>query len=357
MTQSRMARSRALGVAMVVALMAAVTACSSTPTPTAPPATTRPATPTPAPTRTPRVYTYKDMVVGLIQTGSDSPWRVANTASFIDTAAADGITLKVFDSQDSFANQVAGFQQFIKDLSVNVIVLDPVDVTGYDAVLKQAKAAGKVVVIEDLPINSDPSLYTTYVGPDFVAEGQNAATAMCNLLAGFPADKHNVVEITGAVGDVIGMDRGEGFSDKMGGCGITIPAGFSQSGNWSVAQAKSVMAAFLKKTRNIQGVFAQNDEEAVGAIQAIKAAGLKPGKDVMVVGIDATADGFNALIAGDLGADIEYNPLLAPQVYNAALYGLNGDFGLPKWIPSRESVFLASQGPAALQAILATRSY
>jgi simple sugar transport system substrate-binding protein len=353
-----MAKSRSLRIAMMVALAAAVSACwFSSPTPTAAPATPPPATPTPAPTRTPKVLTYKDMVVGFIQTGSESPWRVANTASFTDTATADGITLKVFDSQDSFQNQIAGFHQFISDLSVNVIVLDPVDTTGYDAVLKQAKAAGKVVVIEDLKIDADPSLYTSYVGPDFVAEGQNAATAMCGLLTGFTADKHNVVEITGAVGDAIGMDRGEGFRDKMGDCGITIPAGFSQSGDWSVAQSKSVMTAMLKKTKNIQGVFAQDDEEAIGAIQAIKAAGLKPGKDIMVVGIDATADGFNALIAGDLGADIEYNPLLAPQVYDTALNGLKGYIGIPKWIPSKESTFLASQGAAALQAILATRTY
>ncbi len=348
---------------MMVAVTVAVAACwSSSPTPTAvpttppPPTLTPPPTPTPIATPTAKVYTYRDMVVGFIQTGSESPWRAANTASFTDTAAQDGITLKLFDAQDSFQNQIAAFHQFDEDPAVNVIVLDPVDTTGYDDVLKEAKAAGKVVVIEDLPIDSDPSLYTTYVGPDFVAEGQNAATAMCTLLAGFYADKHNVVEITGGVGDLIAMDRAAGFRDNMGDCGITIPAGFSQNGAWSVAQSKAVMAAMLKKTRNIQGVFAQDDEEAIGAIQAIKAAGLKPGKDIMVVGIDATADGFNALIAGDLGADIEYNPLLAPQVYLAALFGLNGYIGLPVWIRSKEGVFLASQG-AALQVILATRNY
>jgi ABC-type sugar transport system substrate-binding protein len=297
------------------------------------------------------------MVVGFIQTGSDSPWRAANTADFTTTATADGITLKFVDSQDSFQNQIAAFHQFDTDPSVNVIVLDPVEGTGYDPALKEARAAGKVVVVENLRIDSDPSLYASYVGPDFVAEGQAAATAMCGLLTGFAPDKHNVVEISGAVGDSIGMDRSAGFRDAMGSCGITIPAGLTQNGNWNVPQSKAVMRLFLGHTRNVQGVFAADDTEAIGAIQAIKAAGLKPGKDIMVVAVDATADGFQSLIAGDLGADIEYNPLMASAVYDIALKGLNGWVGLPKWIRSKDGQFLASQGAAALQAILATRNY
>ena len=104
-------------------------------------------------------------------------------------------------------------------------------------------------------------------------------------------------------------------------------------------------------------MFAHNDEEAIGAIQAIKEAGLVPGKDIQVIGVDATADGFKALISGELGADIECNPLLAPQVYEAALAGLNGDTSLPKWVPSEEGEFFAAQGADALKAILDTRKY
>ena len=117
------------------------------------------------------------------------------------------------------------------------------------------------------------------------------------------------------------------------------------------------MEAFLKKSKDIQGVFAHNDEEAIGAIQAIKEAGLVPGKDIQVIGVDATADGFKYLITGELGADIECNPLLAPQVYEAALKAVNGDTSLPKWVPSQEGAFFAAQGPDALQTILDTRKY
>jgi simple sugar transport system substrate-binding protein len=299
--------------------------------------------------------TFADMTVGFIQTGSESGWRAANTASFKETATQKGITLKFYDAQNKLENQVSAFHQFNQDPSVNVIILAALDVTGYDDVLKEAKAAGKVVVLEDRRIDADPSLYYTYIGSDFDLEGQKAAKAMCDLLKDSP--KKNVAEITGAVGASAGIDRAKGFREKMGDCGMTIPDGLSQTGNWGVPESKAVMEAFLKKTKDIQGVFAHNDEEAIGAIQAIKEAGLVPGKDIQVIGVDATANGFKALISGELGADIECNPLLAPQVYDAALKALNGDTSLPKWVPSQEGEFFAAQGAAALTAILATRKY
>ena len=141
----------------------------------------------------------------------------------------------------------------------------------------------------------------------------------------------------------------------MDACGITITD--SQTGNWGVPESKAVMAAFLKKSTDIQGVFAHNDEEAIGAIQAIKEAGLVPGKDIQVIGLDATADGFKYLISGEMGADIECNPLLAPQVYDAALKAMNGDTTVPTWVPSKEGEFFAAQGKDALNAILPTRKY
>ena len=307
----------------------------------------------------PKVYTNSDMTIGFIQTGSESGWRAANTSSFKETAIADGIKLNFVDAQNKLENQITAFHQFNQDPSVNVIVLAALDVTGYDAVLQEAKTNGKLVVLEDRRIDADNSLYYTYIGSDFINEGHEGADAMCDLLKGFSADKHNVAEISGAVGASAAIDRAKGFRDKMATCGIPAPTslGLSQTGNWGVPESTAVMAAFLKKTTNIQGVFAHNDEEAIGAIQAILEAGLTPGKDIMVVGFDATADGFKYLINGQMGADIECNPLLAPQVYAAALKGLNGDKTMPKWVPSEEGKFFASQGPDALKAILAGRKY
>jgi ABC-type sugar transport system substrate-binding protein len=297
--------------------------------------------------------TLKDLTVGFIQTGSESGWRAANTSSFKDTATQEGVTLKFYDAQNKIENQVSAFHQFNQDPSVNVIVLAALDVTGYDDVLKEAAANGKVVILEDRRIDAAPTNFYTYIGSDFINEGHEGAAAMCDLLKN--STKKNVVEISGAVGASAAIDRAKGFREKMGACGITITQ--SQTGNWAVPDSKAVMAAFLKQSTDIQGVFAHNDEEAIGAIQAIQEAGLTPGKDIQVIGFDATADGFKYLISGQMGADIECNPLLAPQVYDAAVKALNGDATVPTWVPSKEGEFFAAQGADALNAILATRKY
>ncbi|HEX7395872.1 MAG TPA: ABC transporter substrate-binding protein [Anaerolineaceae bacterium] len=296
---------------------------------------------------------YADMTVGFIQTGSESGWRAANTSSFKETATQLGVTLKFYDAQNKIENQVSAFHQFNQDPSVNVIVLAALDVTGYDDVLAEAKANGKIVLLEDRRIDAAPSNYYTYIGSDFIEEGHKSAAALCDLLKN--STKKNVVEISGAVGASAAIDRAKGFREKMGDCGMTITQ--SQTGNWGVPESKAVMAAFLKQSTDIQAVFAHNDEEAIGAIQAIEEAGLVPGKDIFVLGLDATADGFKYLISGELSADIECNPLLAPQVYEAALKAMNGDTTLPTWVPSQEGQFFAAQGADALKAILATRKY
>ena len=349
-------------IALALVVIALVGACSSSgSSPSAAPSTApsaaapSAAAPSSAAPSAAGTKTYKDMTVGFIQTGSESGWRAANTASFKETATQLGVNLKFYDAQNKLENQVSAFHTFNQDPSVNVIILAALDVTGYDDVLKEAQAAGKIVVLEDRRIDADPSLYYTYIGSDFNLEGQKVAAAMCDLLKDSPTKV--IAEISGAVGASAAIDRAKGFREKMGDCGMTIPDDLTQTGNWGVPESKAVMEAFLKKTKKIDGVFGHNDEEAIGAIQAIKDAGLVPGKDIKVIGVDATADGFKYMIDGTLNADIECNPLLAPQVYEAALAALNGDTSLPKWVPSQEGQFFAAQGPDELQTILDTRKY
>ena len=347
---------------LIVAVFSLIASCA--PAATQPPATAVPATKAPAVTSAGYAVpvqkcapncAYKDMVVGFIQTGPEGAWRTANNASFDEAAKQQGITLKVYDAQNKVENQISALHTFNQDPTVNVIIIAADDTKGFDDVLKEAQSAGKLVILEDRSLDSSVTLYFTRIGSDFVAEGQKSAAAMCDLLKTFP--KKNVVEVSGAVGASAGIDRAKGFRQKMGDCGITITA--SQTGNWAVADSKAVVEAWLKDPalKDFQAVFAHNDEEALGAIQAIQEAGLKPGKDVMVIGLDATKDGFAALINGTLGADIECNPLLGPQVYEAALKGLNGDLTVPSYVPSQEGQFFAAQGADALNALLPTRKY
>lgn len=305
--------------------------------PAAPAATEKPAEPA-APVATevpaPKVYTYKDMVVGFLQTGSEGGWRAANSASFKETAAQLGITLKFYDSQNDLAKQVAGFQQFIQDPEVNVIVMSPLETTGWEQVLKDAKAAGKPVILSDRRIDGFEDYYVTFIGADFVDEGRKAGKEMCELLKDSPSK--NVWELVGNVGSAPAIDRGTGFRETAAACGITVTK--SQTANWSVVEGKQVTEAWLKETKDVQGIFGQNDEMAFGAIEALKEAGLVPAVDVKLISVDATAGAFQAMLDGTLNVTVECNPLLAPQVYEAALAALNGE-SLPKWIPSQESVF------------------
>jgi simple sugar transport system substrate-binding protein len=136
----------------------------------------------------------------------------------------------------------------------------------------------------------------------------------------------------------------------MDACGIKITK--SQTANWSITEGKQVTEAWLKETKDVQAIFGQNDEMGLGAAQALKEAGLKPGVDVKILTVDATAGAFKAMIAGEVNTVVECNPLLAPQVYEAALKALNGE-KLPKWVPSQEGVFYAKDAAT----ILPTRKY
>jgi len=293
---------------------------------------------------------YSDLVVGFLQTGSEGGWRAANTASFNETAEQLGLTLKFYDSQNELAKQVAGFQQFIDDPEVNVIILSALETTGWEQLIKDAYAAGKIVVVQDRRIDAPASMFETFIGADFVEEGRKAAREICALLE--DSESKNVWELTGNVGSSAEKDRGQGFREAMGECGLEITK--SQTANWSITEGKQVTEAWLKETTDVQAIFGQNDEMALGAIEALKEAGLVPGVDVKILSVDATAGAFNAMLDGTLNVAVECNPLLAPQVYEAALKAANGEV-LPEWIPSQEDVFRATD--PNLQEIADGRKY
>ncbi len=335
MTASRLLTRMAISaVALILVAGCSSSGASTAPSAAAPSAAAPSAAAPSAAAPSQAAITYKDLTVGFIQTGSEGGWRAANTASFKDTALELGINLKFYDAQNKLENQISAFRNFIADKDVDVIILAALEAAGWDQVLQEAKAAGKTVVIQDRRIDADPSLYATYIGSDFVEEGRNSAIEMCKLLEG--STKKNVVELVGNVGSSPAIDRGKGFREKMADCGITVTK--SQTANWSATEGKDVMAAFLKDSKDIQGVFGQNDEMGLGAALALKDAGIKPGVDVKIVTVDATKGAFEAMIAGVINVAVECNPLLAPQVYEAALKAANGE-DLPEWVPSIEGIF------------------
>lgn len=275
--------------------------------------------------------TMEELVVGYAQIGAESEWRTANTASIKETAEELGVELKFSDAQQKQENQIAAIRSYIAE-GVDVIGFSPVVETGWETVLQEAKDAGIPVIMVDRRADVPRELYATYLGSDFVEEGRKAGNEMNTLLP----EGGKIVELVGTVGSAPANDRYSGFRETMAG---NIEIIDSQSGDFTRAKGKEVMEAFLKNYGDeIVGLYAHNDDMAIGAIQAIEEYGLQPGVDIKIVSIDAVRGAFEAMIAGKLNVTVECNPLLGPQFYDLALRAVNGE-ELPDWVPSEESVY------------------
>ena len=279
----------------------------------------------------------KKLTMGFAQVGAESEWRTANTASIKDAAAKAGINLKFSDAQQKQENQIKAIRSFIAQ-KVDVIAFAPVVTTGWDTVLKEAKAAKIPVVLTDRSIETnDPSLYVTMIGSDFTEEGRKAGRWMLDNVKG---DNVNIVELQGTVGSAPAIERKKGFEEVIAGK-AQYKIIRSQTGDFTRAKGKEVMEAFLKaEGKKINVLFAHNDDMAIGAIQAIEEAGMKPGKDVIVISVDAVKGAFEAMMAGKMNVSVECNPLLGPQLMDIAKDVVAGK-QLPKRINTKESIFTA----------------
>ena len=277
----------------------------------------------------------KKITLGFAQVGAESEWRTANTVSIKEAAKEAGIELKFSDAQQKQENQIKAIRSYIAQ-KVDVIAFAPVVTTGWDTVLKEAKSAKIPVILTDRNIETkDPSLYVTMIGSDFAEEGQKAAQWLLDNYKK-PGDV-NIVELQGTVGSAPAIDRKKGFEEvikKDPRFKITR----SQTGDFTRAKGKEVMEAFLKTDKNIQVLYAHNDDMAIGAIQAIEAAGMKPGSDIIIVSVDAVKGAFEAMMAGKLNVSVECNPQLGPQLMTVVKEVLEGK-EQPKWVKTKESVF------------------
>jgi simple sugar transport system substrate-binding protein len=277
--------------------------------------------------------TYKNLVVGFSQIGAESEWRTANTRSIQETAKRLGVELKFADAQQQQENQIKAIRSFIAQ-RVDVIGVSPVVETGWDTVFAEAKKAGIPLILLDRSADVPNDLFSAFIGSDFVQEGQRACAEMARLLNGHG----NIVELEGTVGSAPQIDRRTGFEQCLKDypdMHVTV----RQSGDFIRARGKEVMETLLREHgRQFNALFAQNDDMALGAIEAIEEEGLKPGVDIKIVSIDAERAAFEAMIAGKLNATIECSPLLGPQFFETALKLTNGE-PVEKWVKSNESIF------------------
>ncbi|MFS0692977.1 ABC transporter substrate-binding protein [Streptomyces nitrosporeus] len=286
-----------------------------------------------------------EIVLGFAQVGAESGWRTANTKSVQEAAKKAGITLKFSDAQQKQENQIKAIRTFIQQ-RVDVIAFSPVVESGWDTVLKEAKDAGIPVILTDRAVDTqDTSLYKTFLGSDFVKEGRSAGEW---LTAEYADDKGpvNIVELQGTTGSAPANDRKAGFAEVIKGDGkFKVIA--SQTGDFTRAKGKEVMQAFLKSHKDIDVLYAHNDDMALGAIQAIEEAGKQPGKDIKVISVDGIKDAFVAMTQGKINVVVECNPLLGDQLMDLTEKVAAGE-DVPARVETEEGVFPQAEAEAAL---------
>jgi galactofuranose transport system substrate-binding protein len=284
------------------------------------------------------------LTVGFSQIGSESGWRAAETSVSKQEAGKRQVNLKIADAQQKQENQIKAIRSFIAQ-GVDAIFLAPVVASGWEAVLKEAKEAKIPVVLLDRDIDpSGKDLYLTAVTSDSVHEGAVAG----EWLAKAVGDKScNIVELQGTVGASVATNRKKGF-DEVVAKHPNLKVVRSQTGDFTRAKGKEVMESFIKAEnggKSICAVYAHNDDMMVGAIQAMKEAGLKPGKDILTVSIDAVPDIFKAMAAGEANATVELTPNMAGPALDAITAYKDKGTVPPKWIQTESKLYTAADDP------------
>ena len=259
------------------------------------------------------VYADDLVTVGYAQVGHESDWRTANTQNYQDVFSEDaGYSLDLVDCDNDNAAQLEAVRTFIsKDM--DYIVIAPIQSAGWDTVLQEAQDAGIPVIIADREIEASDDLYDAWVGTNTTNEGITAG----NWLAEYLGDKDaNILVIEGSVGASATLGRTDGFN-QVAGEHDNWKILDSQSGDFTQAGGQEVMESFIKSYEGqFNVVICQNDNEAFGAMDAMKAAGVSYGVDgdVILVSFDACTAGLEYVMSGDINADFECNPLAAPAV-------------------------------------------
>jgi simple sugar transport system substrate-binding protein len=268
------------------------------------------------------------VTIGFSQVGDEGDWRPAFSKDMQEEAKKEGITLKFADAQGKEEEQLKAVRAFIAQ-KVDAIIIAPVVVTGWGQVLEEAKKANIPVFLADRDV-ADKSLFVTRISADFNLEGRLAGAWLAQASKG----NCNIVELQGTVGSAPAIERKKGFEAVISNF-PDMKIIKTQSGDFTTDGGKKVMEAFIKSTDNLKGVcgvFAHNDNMQLGAIQAMKEAGLKPGKEFLMVSVDYVPAMKEALAAGDSNASVELKSAIGKYIYPVVTQYLKDHKDLPKWV-------------------------
>ena len=279
------------------------------------------------------------LVVGFSQLGSESGWRSGNTASMEQAAQEWGFGLMLDNANQRQDKQIAAIRSFIS-YQVDVIVFSPIVETGWNNVLNEAREAGVPVILMDRMIDAvDDTLYTAYIGADFLAEGRRAGEYLIRKADAMGAEHLNIVEITGTEDSTPMRDRQKGFTQAIEGDGrFTVLE--RVSGDFLRSKGEECMRYLLDKygPEGIDVVYSHNDEMTLGALKVLDGQGLRPGKDVVIISVDGQQEAIDALKAGRINCIAECTPHLGQDVM-AMVDALSKGEQIPKVNHPQETVF------------------
>jgi ribose transport system substrate-binding protein len=286
--------------------------------------------------------------IGWSQNALDGAWRYAEEASIEQTAKALHYQLLTANANNSDNQQVQDIETLISDRP-DVLLVDPHTEDAEVKPILDARKACIPVIVVDRDVNESQATpgrdFATFVGSDFQKQGALAADALIEALGG-PTTKATIIELTGTTGSSPAILRGGGFDGELASKAPGIKIVAEQTANFARATGQQVMATLIQQYPNIKGVFAHNDEMAIGAITALKAAGKHPGQDIKVVSIDGTKDAINLVLSGDEYAVVQSNPRLGPLTFQTLAQYIKGQ-DLPAWVVQPDKVFKKADGSAA----------
>jgi galactofuranose transport system substrate-binding protein len=277
----------------------------------------------------------EDAVVGFSQSEKEvNPFRIAETQSIRSEAKKRNVKELVYTNANSQASkQISDIRDMIAQ-DVDAIIVAPLLEEGMDPALNAAHEAGIPVFLIDRETAGKPCEdYITFMGSDFFKQGKRAADIMADLTN----EKGKVAVLEGTPGASVTIDRTEGFEQQLKKYpDMEIVA--SQTGEFLRTKGQTVMEQLIQSNPDIDAVYAENDEMALGAIQALKDAGKDPGQDVKVVSIDGTEQAVQSITTGDINAVIETNPRFGPLAFDTIEDFLAGE-PIPQKIIVQDDIY------------------
>ena len=282
----------------------------------------------------------KTAIVGFSQSEKEgNPFRIAETQSIRDEAAKIGIPtdkLLVTNAQSDLNKQISDIKSLLAQ-GAQLLIVAPLNSDGLQPALDAAKDKKvPVVTIDRLVTSKACTDYLTFIGSNFVEQGKRAADAMIKATGG----TGKVAILLGSSGNNVTTDRTKGFKDELAtSSGLSVVV--EQTGEFERAKGQSVMEQLIQSHPEITAVYAENDEMGIGAVNALKAAGKSPGKDVKIVSIDGTKNAVQLVADGSYNAVIESNPRFGPLAFKT-LQDFEAGTGIPASIVISDDAYDSS---------------